>query len=291
MKISAIYCVRNEIEFLPLSVATILADVDEVVILDNRSTDGTIEYALRLQAEHPEKVKLIKGTTIFDEVSESVTRDESVKHATGDWLLILDADLLMSDGWRADVEQCLNSAGCDGVRVRFEHLVGSQEYIHQGFYEKQHDPTLHPNVPLWQAVLFRRRSNLMCHSAADTCPQFRKEHHARFDEDVPHGRMWDRPGATAFHYGFAKRDMMKMSVYRIHRGDYGHDPEKKQQMMWELVESDNPFRFVGNVHRVDYGPSFVPSVMRAGFATTYRLDLDSQGFIQKRWSMKTGEMC
>jgi len=289
MKISAVYLTKNEQEFLPLSVQTVLKHVDEVIIIDTRSTDRTLELAKVIEHQNPSKVRVLSWDTDFDESCEFACRNKAIKEATGDWLMILDADQLMSDNWIDYVKPLMLKRDVDSVAVLYEHLVGSYEYIHQSFYEKQHDPKKHPEVPLYQTVLFRKTPALLARAAADTCPQFRPQHHARFDESVPHQKAWKTANATVFHYGFAKRNMMYMAKYRIQRGDYGHEPERKADLIAQLDASGNPFKFIGNVHRVDYGPEYVPTVMREAFDTTYRLEIDDKGFIQKRTLIATGE--
>lgn len=57
--------------------------VDEIIIVDTGSTDRTIEIAKQFGA----KIFFYKWNNDFSEV-----RNESLNHATGDWILILDAD-------------------------------------------------------------------------------------------------------------------------------------------------------------------------------------------------------
>ena len=57
----------------------------EVIIVDNGSTDKTIEIA----KSFGQKVHLFNFTWVDD---FSAARNESLKHATCDWILVLDAD-------------------------------------------------------------------------------------------------------------------------------------------------------------------------------------------------------
>lgn len=82
---------------------------------------------------------------------------------------------------------------------------------------------------------------------------------------------------------------MDMSAYRIHRGDYGHDPELKKKLTKELRESGNPFKFIGSVCRGNYTSRDVPSVIRNQWGKQYDLELDKDGFIQKRTCLLTGK--
>lgn len=288
--LSAIYLFKDEAEFLPLSVATVWDHVDEVILINTKSRDNSLQLAKELQAQRPRLVKVFDWPYDFDEHKEYVCRNEAIKLSRCKWLMIMDADQLMSDGWREKVQPHLRNPGCESLSVKFEHYVGSYKHIHKEFKEKQENPSLHPGIPLTQMVFFRKTRNLQCRPAAWGCPQFREFHHARFDESVPDDKRqkcWD---ATIFHYGFSKRNMMYMAEYRIRRGDYGHEDERKDQLIKELHESRNPFKFIGWVSPVDYGPEVSPAIIRTRFHD-YELTLDRDGRIQKRLHVPSGEIC
>jgi tetratricopeptide (TPR) repeat protein len=81
--ISLCMIVKNEEKFLPRCLESVKGHVDEIIIVDTGSTDSTIEIAKRYNAKiyhHPW------------ENSFSKARNYSLKHATCDWILILDAD-------------------------------------------------------------------------------------------------------------------------------------------------------------------------------------------------------
>ncbi len=83
MKLSACYIVRNEILSLPESIQHMKKIVDEVCIVDTGSIDGTKQYA-----EHAaDKYADFRWCDDF-----SAARNESLKLATGDWIIVVDAD-------------------------------------------------------------------------------------------------------------------------------------------------------------------------------------------------------
>lgn len=272
------------------SISTVIDHCTEVVIINQKSTDRTLEIARRLEARH-KRIKVHDWNEDFDQICEYVARNRAIKLVSGDWVAVLDADQLMSTGWPASVCRAMHIKGCDAIRCRYEHYVGSYEHIHTSFYEKQKNNELHPDVPLWQTVFFRNRPDLEAKPACASDPRFREFHHASFDPSLI-GRMFHNdPHSTVFHYGFSKKNMMEMSLYRIHRGDYGHDEETKRSMSEQLIQSGNPFKFIGPVHRVDYGEERVPPVMRPLFGKTWKLDIDDQGFIQSRTHIPSGKVC
>jgi glycosyltransferase involved in cell wall biosynthesis len=75
--------VKNEEEYLPRCLASIKEIVDEIIIVDTGSTDRTVDIAKSFDA----KVYHFKWNNNFSEA-----RNESLKHASKDWILIMDAD-------------------------------------------------------------------------------------------------------------------------------------------------------------------------------------------------------
>ena len=82
-KLSLCMIVKNEEKFLAGCLESVKNIVDEIIIVDTGSTDKTIEIANSYNA----KVYHFEWKNDF-----SLARNESIKHATGDWILILDAD-------------------------------------------------------------------------------------------------------------------------------------------------------------------------------------------------------
>ena len=290
MTITALYLVKNESEFLPLSVATVIDYVDKAVIIDNESTDGSLEIAESLREANPEKIRVHQMQGDFDNNCEFNNRNKSLQYVDTDWVLALDADQLLSDGWYMWIKSKIEEPKYDAIRFRYEHYVGSYEHIHKTFYEKQKNNSLHPEVPLWQTVLWRMRPDFEFKPAALSDSRFKEFHHASPDLSMTGRSFYNCGSATVFHYGFSKKNMMEMSAYRIHRGDYGHDREEKDRMIAELRASGNPFHFVGGgVVRVDYGKDQVPTVMKKMFGNTYKLELFDDGRIKSRIHIPTGE--
>ena len=89
MLISIIITTKNEERNIRNCLESVLSqdypkDKLEIIVVDNNSTDKTKEIAIRFP-----KVKLF---TIHWQQDFSKARNESLKHASGDWILILDAD-------------------------------------------------------------------------------------------------------------------------------------------------------------------------------------------------------
>lgn len=86
MKISLCMIVKNEEKYIQQCLESALEIVDEAVIVDTGSTDNTIDI---INKNFKKNVKVINYQWEND---FSAARNVSLSHATGDWILILDAD-------------------------------------------------------------------------------------------------------------------------------------------------------------------------------------------------------
>lgn len=94
MEFSLCMIVRNEEDNIARCIESALPIVSEVVVVDTGSTDKTIEIARK----YTNKVHSIQFDTIehngsvVEDIDLSKARNEALKHATKDWVLMLDAD-------------------------------------------------------------------------------------------------------------------------------------------------------------------------------------------------------
>src|SRR3989344_1568817 len=84
--ISLCMIVKNEEKYLEQCLDSVKDLVDEIIIVDTGSTDKTKDIAKKFNA----KTFDFKWTDDF-----SAARNESLKHATKDWTLVLDADEIL----------------------------------------------------------------------------------------------------------------------------------------------------------------------------------------------------
>ena len=83
LKISACYIVKNNSADLKISLQSICKQVDEIILVDTGSTDDTVAVAESF------------GAKIFYQDWQddfSAPRNLALSHATGDWIIFLDAD-------------------------------------------------------------------------------------------------------------------------------------------------------------------------------------------------------
>jgi tetratricopeptide (TPR) repeat protein len=101
----------NEEELLPTAIASTAGLADEVVVVDTGSTDGTVEVALLLGA------KVVTGA---DRYHKGESRNKAVEEASGDWIVILDADERVADP--QGVRAFLESTDAQAVYVKLAYV-------------------------------------------------------------------------------------------------------------------------------------------------------------------------
>ncbi|MFB5763991.1 glycosyltransferase family 2 protein [Paenibacillus medicaginis] len=113
--ISLCMIVRNEEEYLPKCLGSVMRIVDEIIIVDTGSTDGTVAMAKAL------------GTKVIEmpwEDSFAVARNRGLDEATGDWILWLDADEEMDVNEANKLKELLTRDA-----IWEQHIEGIQFYF------------------------------------------------------------------------------------------------------------------------------------------------------------------
>jgi glycosyltransferase involved in cell wall biosynthesis len=91
--VSAAMIVKNESRCIVRCLESIVPAVDEIIVVDTGSTDGTREILTEFAAIHP-------TVKVFDFVwcdDFSAARNYSIDQVTSDWVLIMDADEFLFD--------------------------------------------------------------------------------------------------------------------------------------------------------------------------------------------------
>jgi glycosyltransferase involved in cell wall biosynthesis len=97
-KISALIITYNEIGYIEQCIDSVLF-ADEIIVVDSYSTDGTYEY---LQ-NHPK-------VTVIQHPFKNFTAQKAftLKQAKNDWVLFLDADEVVSNELKEEIEKTIN---------------------------------------------------------------------------------------------------------------------------------------------------------------------------------------
>ena len=116
VKLSLCMIVRDEEKDLENCLKAVKDHVDEIVIVDTGSKDKTVEIAKKFTS----KVHHFEWCDDF-----SAARNESLKHATGDWILVLDADEKITAKDLKEIKTLIQNKDVDG------YLIQQRNYIDQ----------------------------------------------------------------------------------------------------------------------------------------------------------------
>jgi tetratricopeptide (TPR) repeat protein len=117
VKISLCMIVKDEEALLPRCLQSVQNVVDEIIVVDTGSTDRTVDVAQQLGAA-------IYHHAWKDDFAEA--RNESLRHAQGDWILVLDADETLIPDCLPALRQAVQSPNCLAVTLLREE-IGAQQ--------------------------------------------------------------------------------------------------------------------------------------------------------------------
>ena len=101
-----------------------LAFADEIVVVDSFSTDRTVEIA----RQHTDKVSSRHFTGFSDQKSAAI------ELAQNDWILIVDADEVVTGDLAAEIQAAVKNGDCDAYRIpRLSYFLG-RPIRHCGWY-------------------------------------------------------------------------------------------------------------------------------------------------------------
>jgi tetratricopeptide (TPR) repeat protein len=165
--------VRNEAANLPGCLASVKDVVDELIVLDTGSTDETVAIAQSFGAQVPQ----FAWCNDF-----SAARNASLQYATGDWILVLDADERLTAEVVLPMQQAMQQA---------EALVVNLVRQEVGAIQSPYSLV---------SRLFRRHPEV----------QFSRPYHALVDDSVaqllerePQWQVLNLPQVAIQHYGYA----------------------------------------------------------------------------------------
>ncbi|MBL9077182.1 MAG: glycosyltransferase [Planctomycetes bacterium] len=114
-RISLCMIARNEERFLGECLRRARPAVDEIVIVDTGSTDRTVAIAESF------------GARVLHEPWQddfAAPRNTALRAATGDWILVLDADEFLLDGGCERIRELVESKVASGYHLHFTNLYG-----------------------------------------------------------------------------------------------------------------------------------------------------------------------
>lgn len=127
--ISVVIPARNEQDRLPACLAALKGFAEEVIIVDDRSADGTADVARSFGARVISAPQCVDGR----QTVEAVTM-QGFKQATGDWVLRIDADEHMTPTLAQKLLEVIESDPCDGVCFARKNMMFGDWARHGGWF-------------------------------------------------------------------------------------------------------------------------------------------------------------
>lgn len=128
VKISVIIPVFNAEKFLRKSVLSAVSQrfVSEIIIVNDNSTDNSINVAYELKKSFPEKLKIVSHSSNVN-VGAGKCRTIGIKEAKYDWVAFLDADdYYYSNRFENAVELISSKKNIDGVYEAVENIFENE---------------------------------------------------------------------------------------------------------------------------------------------------------------------
>ena len=116
MTVSVCMIVRNEADIIEQAVASTVGLADEVVVLDTGSTDNTVELLEQLG------VQVLTGG---DRMHKAKSRNQAIDAASGDWVVILDADERIADP--TGLRQFLESTDAQALYIKLSYMDANDQ--------------------------------------------------------------------------------------------------------------------------------------------------------------------
>lgn len=113
-KLSLCMITKNEGKNLAGCLQSLKDTVNEIIIVDTGSTDNTISIA----KDYGGKIFYYEWTNDF-----AAARNESIKHATAEWIVFIDADERIDANNAKKIKEAINDNGVDAYLVSLRNLI------------------------------------------------------------------------------------------------------------------------------------------------------------------------
>ena len=213
-KLSVCLIVKNEEKFLPQCLASVKGVAGQIVVVDTGSTDRTVEIAKTHGAE-------VHSFAWCDDFAAA--RNAALEHATGDWVLMLDADEELPAGQHTQLSADMKRADVIALRLP---LVNKGEEAHGRHFV----PRLFRNAP---GVYYYSRI-----------------HEQVFPSLIKCGQAWEMKTAIGtaqlLHHGYAReivqdRNKIERNLRLLRQAvtEYPNDANLQMNLGLELVHTDD----------------------------------------------------
>lgn len=127
-RISAVINTRNEVQNIRYCLESVMW-CDEIIVVDMESEDRTVEIV----QEYTDKVFSHKKVLAFD-----IARKFAVDQASGDWILLIDADELLPKTLSARLRVIADNDEADAVLIPFKNYLLGEWNKYTGWWPDHH---------------------------------------------------------------------------------------------------------------------------------------------------------
>lgn len=142
--ISVVINTKNEEKNIVECIASVKDFADEIVVIDMHSTDKTVEYAKKMGA-HVFSVK--------DYGYVEPARNFGFKKATGDWILILDADERMTKTLCKKLRKVVDEGNSDIIFIPRKNIILGKWMQHTAWWPDAHPRFFRKGSVVWSDVI------------------------------------------------------------------------------------------------------------------------------------------
>ncbi len=157
MKLVAILRIKDQILTIDDCFSKLSALVDEIVVVDNGSTDGTLEA----YKKYPKVIRVLE-TTGFDEGRDKIMAHEEAKKRNPDWILWIDGDEVFENHLTREILDGYMNSKYNRITFRMCNFwLSNTQCRYDGEYYLY---TLHPQRSMWRNVDSAYFKNLVIHN-------------------------------------------------------------------------------------------------------------------------------
>lgn len=247
VSIGNVMCVLNESEFIEPTIRSIIPGIDQLVVIDQGSTDGTREILHELKKEFNFDVIDTRGQNFLNR-GEQFFRNLCIDLCFCQWLMLTDGDEILGDGWEKVVRgflECEEAEQYGVIRGNYWQMVGSSKFC---------TPTSPLRPETHERPLFFRTGRRL--HAGEPMPGTMV--HNGIEGIAPPGMK--RLDFDCFHFGYAKTRLNERFERNITRGDWTQDEQHKASLL-ETAQT-NPVSFLQDCIPVPFKPERLPASVR-----------------------------
>jgi len=257
-RISLCIITKDEEEFLPRCLESVQGLVDEIVVVDTGSTDRTVAIARKY------------GASVFHHPWEddySKHRNQSIAYATGDWILVMDADEVIAARDLDKIRRIIDSVKADGFEFTLRNydtqLFANSTLTTNDYEEEKGLPGF---IPVDLIRLFKKDPDI-CFTG--------KVHETVSQSFRQAQKTFHKTGIPIHHYGRLRQDRIKgkqekyLNLGKKRLEDNPHDRIAYKGLAEQYLELNMPDKAL---EVLDRGCALFPDMVELRFNRGLALD-------------------